>query len=239
MSEQDIRGERLKKLDILKAAGMEAYPARTGRDIAIADFIAGFEQLEKAEKKVTIAYRVMSLRGQGGIMFADVFDGTGRAQAVLQAESVKNIALFEKTVDAGDFVEFTGSAFKTKRGQLSLKVVAWQMLAKSLLPIPAEHFGIKDEELRLRERDIDILLTPELRSMVERRAKFWQSMRDFYLARGFTEVETPVLETTPGGADARPFITHHNALDIDVYLRISCGELWQKRLLIAGFPESF
>src|SRR3989344_4993225 len=113
------------------------------------------------------------------------------------------------------------------------------MLAKSLLPIPAEHFGIKDEELRLRERDVDMLLTPELRAMVLRRAKFWQAIRDFYLARGFTEVETPVLETSPGGADARPFITHHNALDIDVYLRISCGELWQKRILIAGFPKVF
>ena len=94
MSEQDIRGERLKKLDILKAAGMEAYPARTGRDISIADCIARFEELEKAEKKVTIAGRIMSLRGQGGIMFADIFDGTGRAQAVLQAESVQNIDFF-------------------------------------------------------------------------------------------------------------------------------------------------
>src|SRR3989338_3201349 len=255
MSEQDIRGERLKKLGLLKAAGMEAYPARTGRDISIADFIATFEQLEKAEKKVTVAGRAMSLRGQGGIMFADVFDGStslttggthstssgqaGRIQVVLQAESVKNIDVFEQVADAGDFVEFSGSAFKTKRGQPSLKVTGWRMLAKSLLPIPAEHFGIKDEELRLRERDVDILLTPELRSMIERRAKFWHAMRDFYLARGFTEVETPVLETTPGGADARPFITHHNALDIDVYLRISCGELWQKRLLIAGFPKVF
>ena len=255
MSEQDIRAERLKKLEILKSAGMEGYPARTKRDISIADCIAKFEALEKAEKQVTIAGRVMSLRGQGGIMFADVFDGStspttggthstssgqaGRIQVVLQAESVKNIDLFEKVADAGDFFEFRGSAFKTKRGQPSLKVVGWQMLAKSLLPIPAEHFGIKDEELRLRERDVDMLLTPELRAMVLRRAKFWQAIRDFYLARGFTEVETPVLETSPGGADARPFITHHNALDIDVYLRISCGELWQKRLLIAGFPKVF
>ena len=255
MSEQDIRAERLKKLEILKSAGMEGYPARTKRDISIADCIAKFEALEKAEKQVTIAGRVMSLRGQGGIMFADVFDGStspttggthstssgqaGRIQVVLQAESVKNIDLFEKVADAGDFFEFRGSAFKTKRGQPSLKVTGWQMLAKSLLPIPAEHFGIKDEELRLRERDVDILLTPELRAMIERRAKFWQAIRDFYLARGFTEVETPVLETSPGGADARPFITHHNALDIDVYLRISCGELWQKRLLIAGFSKVF
>ena len=188
----------------------------------------------------------MSVRGQGGIMFADMFDGTGRVQAVLQADAGPasggagaDIGLFEKTVDAGDFIECSGTAFKTKRGQQSLQVASWKMLAKSLLPIPTEHFGIKDEELRLRERDIDILLTPELRAMFERRSKFWQAVRQFYLSRGFLEVETPALETTPGGADARPFITHHNALDIDVYLRISCGELWQKRLLIAGFPKVF
>lgn len=113
------------------------------------------------------------------------------------------------------------------------------MLSKSLLPIPTEHFGIKDEELKLRERYLDILLNEDVRKMFERRARFWQAAREFYLSRGFLEVETPVLENTPGGADARPFITHHNALDIEVYLRISAGELWQKELLIAGFPKVF
>jgi len=239
MAEADIRAERLKKLEILKEAGMEAYPARTGRDTSIADFLGDFDTLELSQKEVTIAGRVMSVRGQGGIMFADVFDGSARAQAVLQAETGVNIELFENAVDSGDFVEFSGTAFKTKRGHQSIQVKRWSMLAKSLLPIPTEHFGLKDEEKRLRERDIDILLNPELRAMFERRSKFWGAARDFYLAQGFLEVETPVLETTPGGADARPFITHHNALDIEVYLRISCGELWQKRLLVAGFPKVF
>jgi len=239
MSESDIRAERLKKLELLKAARMEAYPAKSNQTATIVDFLANFDSLEKKETSTTLAGRVMSVRGQGGIMFADIFDGTGRVQAVLQADAGADIELFEKTADTGDFAEFSGTAFKTKRGQQSLKVSGWNMLAKSLLPIPTEHFGIKDEELRLRERDIDILLTPELRAMFERRSKFWQAIREFYLARGFLEVETPVLETTPGGADARPFITHHNALDIDVYLRISAGELWQKRLLIAGFPKTF
>ncbi len=239
MSEADIRAERLKKLELLKAAGMEAYPASTGRDTDISHFVGHFDSLEASAKPLTLAGRVMSLRGQGGIMFADVFDGTGRVQAVLQAESVKDIELFEKTADAGDFLEFSGSAFKTKRGQPSLKVSRWKMLSKSLLPIPTEHFGIKDEEKKLREREIDILLNPETRAMFERRSKFWNSVRQFLATRGFLEVETPVLETMPGGADARPFVTHHNALDIDVYLRISAGELWQKRLLIAGFPKVF
>ena len=243
MAEADILAERLKKLQILKDAGMEPYPAHSARDTSITDFLKGFKEGNSA----TLAGRVMSVRGQGGIMFADIFDGstsltaggTDRAQFVLQADAGADIALFEKVVDVGDFIEAEGKAYTTKRGQQSLLVSSWRMLSKSLRPIPDEWFGLKDEEKKLRERDIDMLLSEELRAMVERRAKFWQAAREFYLSRGFLEVETPVLETTPGGADARPFITHHNALDVDVYLRISCGELWQKRLLIAGFPKVF
>jgi lysyl-tRNA synthetase class 2 len=128
--------------------------------------------------------------------------------------------------------------FTTKRGEKSVQVGDWKMLTKSILPLPSEHFGIKDEETRLRLRSIDMLLNPELHAMVIRRSKFWEAMRQFLLLRGFLEVETPILETTPGGADARPFITHHNALDLDLHLRIS-PELWLKRLLIAGYPKVF
>lgn len=241
MSEADIRAERLKKLDILKAAGMDAYPAESHRDTSTADALADFEELEKGEKKIKIGGRVMSLRGQGGIMFADLFDGTAKMQTVLQESEMEkdNFELFSSAVDVGDFVEVSGTAFKTKRGERSIQVKKWRMLAKSLLPIPTEHFGIKDEELKLRERYLDVLLDAEIRAMIERRARFWQAIREFYLKRGFLEVETPVLETSPGGADARPFVTHHNALDIEVYLRISAGELWQKKLLISGFPKVF
>lgn len=240
MSEADIRAERIKKLDVLKAAGMEAYPADSHRDTSNVDALASFAELEKSGRKIKIGGRVMSLRGQGGITFADLFDGTARMQIVLQ-QGETDAALFDlfaRVVDVGDFVEVSGTAFKTQRGKESLKVQKWRMLAKSLLPMPAEHFGIKDEELRLRQRYLDILLSEETRAMIERRAKFWQAMREFYLSQGFLEVETPVLETSPGGADARPFTTHHNALDIDVYLRISL-ELWHKRLLVAGFPKIF
>ena len=251
MSEQDIRAERLKKLNILKAAGMEAYPADSHRDTSNEGALAVFDDLEKSAKKIHLGGRVMSLRGQGGIMFADLFDGTGRMQLVLQKADISPAGesasggqgnlydLFANTVDIGDFVEASGTIFKTKRGERSLKVEKWRMLSKALLPMPAEHFGLKDEELILRQRYLNILLDEEVRKMFVRRAKFWQSAREFYLSRGFLEVETPVLETTPGGADARPFKTHHNALDIDVYLRISCGELWQKEMLIAGYPKVF
>lgn len=257
MSEQDIRAERQKKLELLKDAGMQAYPVDSHRDTSNADALTAFDELEKSARKVRLGGRVMSLRGQGGIMFADIFDGStslttdgthstdsgqaGRIQLVFQKADMdeKVFDLFANTVDVGDFVEASGTVFKTKRGERSLKVEKWRMLAKSLLPMPAEHFGLKDEELVLRQRYLNILLDENVRKMFVRRAKFWQSAREFYLSRGFLEVETPVLETTPGGADARPFKTHHNALDIDVYLRISCGELWQKELLVAGFPKVF
>lgn len=241
MAEADIRSERLKKLAILQAAGMEAYPARSERDTSVADFLSTFDEREQSSASQTLGGRVMSVRGQGGIMFADLFDGSGRAQLVLQ-ESEMDKSLFElfaNAVDAGDFVQASGIAFKTQRGHLSLKVGTWKMLSKSLLPMPDEWYGVKDQELKLRQRYLDILLNEDVRKMFERRARFWQAARDFYTERGFLEVETPVLETSPGGADARPFTTHHNALDIDVYLRISCGELWQKELLVAGFPKVF
>lgn len=239
MAEADIRAGRIKKLAILKKAGMDPYPAKSLRDTWIADLLQNFDALTGDVKVLTIAGRIMARRGQGGIIFADVFDGTARTQAVLQADGGADTKLFDEAVDTGDFLEFTGSPFKTKRGERSLKVSSWKMLAKSLLPIPDQWYGLKDEEKALRERYLDILLNQDVRAMFERRARFWHAAREFYIARGFIEVETPVLETTPGGADARPFITHHNALDVDVYLRISCGELWQKRLLIAGFPKIF
>lgn len=239
MSEQDIRAERLKKLELLKAAGMEAYPARIERDTALDDFQMRFALLETSGETVVIAGRLMALRGQGGIMFGDLFDGTDRAQVVLQKDDMEGFDLFASAVDKGDFIQVSGKAFVTKRGEKSLKAADWKMVSKSLLPIPDEWYGLKDEEKILRERYLDILLNEDVRAMVERRARFWNSMRYFLIQRAFLEVETPVLETTPGGADARPFITHHNALDIEVYLRISCGELWQKKLLIGGFPNTF
>jgi len=238
MSGEDIRAERLKKLERLSAAGIEAYPATSARDRSNADFIEQYDSLEGA--RVTLAGRVMSSRGQGAIMFVDIFDGTARVQSVLQKGETDESAmvLFSETVDVGDFIEVSGTGYTTKRGEKSVLVKEWKMLAKSLSPIPDGWFGLKDEEKILRERYLDILVNPDVRAMFERRSKFWQTVRNFYLERGFLEVETPVLESSPGGADARPFETHHNALDIDVSLRISL-ELWLKRLLVAGFPKVF
>jgi lysyl-tRNA synthetase class 2 len=238
MTEDEMRAERMRKLQKLYAAGMEPFPVQTVRTISNSDFTATFDSL--GSDSLTLAGRIMTMRGQGGILFIDLFDGTGRVQAVLQKDEMDEavFTLFTETVDTGDFIQAQGSAFTTKRGAKSLLVKEWKMLSKSLLPIPDEWFGLKDEEKILRERYLDILMNEDVREMFLRRSKFWRTVRDFYLSRGFLEVETPVLESTPGGADARPFTTHHNALDIDVSLRISL-ELWLKRLLVAGFPKVF
>lgn len=239
MTESELREERLKKLQILKDAGLAPYPVCSTEGLDMREFLEQFSSLEAAGTPVWIHGRIMSKRGQGGIQFLDLFDGTARVQVVLQKDEMEaEFALFAETSDVGDFVEFSGAAYTTKRGERSLKAVSWRMLAKSLLPMPSEWFGLQDEELKLRERYLSILLDPELRALFERRNKFWQTVRNFYLERGFYEAETPVLESSPGGADARPFETHHNALDIDVSLRISL-ELWLKRLLVAGFPRVF
>ena len=240
MAESDIRDDRLKKLEKLRAAGMDPYPIMISQDVMIKDFLADFEAREKGAEPLALAGRIMALRGQGGIMFVDLFDGTGRVQVVFQKTEMPEdlFDLFATGVDVGDFIQVKGVAFITQRGARSLKAQEWKMAAKSLLPIPSEWFGLKDDEKILRERYLDILINADVRAMFERRTAFWQAIRTFLIDRKFLEVETPVLENSPGGADARPFITHHNALDIDVYLRISL-ELWQKKLLVAGFPRVF
>ncbi len=240
MALEDIRNERLAKIDRLKEAGMETYPARTLRTHAIDDFLENHGTLETNNEQVVLAGRVLAMREHGGSLFIDLFDGV-KGQCFVQREKLGEAAydLFAGTVDAGDVVEVSGTAFTTKRGMPSLDATEWRMLAKSLRPLPDEWFGIKDEDERFRKRYLDILLTHDLAERVKRRSKFWNVIRSYLLERDFIEVETPVLETTTGGAEARPFVTHHNALDMDVYLRISAGELWQKRLLVAGLPKVF
>ena len=220
---------------------MEAYPASTRRTHTIDQFFENHATLLKNSEEIVLAGRVLSIREHGGSLFVDLFDGTVKAQAYFQKENLKENAFeqFLLFVDTGDIIEVGGVAFVTKRGMPSLLGNSWRMLAKSLTPVPDQWFGIKDEDERFRKRYLDILLTKDLADRIRRRSVFWNSFRQFLLDRDFVEVETPVFETTTGGADARPFKTHHNALDMDVYLRISAGELWQKRLMVAGLPKVF
>lgn len=236
---EEIRNERLKKLDILKNKNINPYPAVSNREYSLYQTIADFDELSKKEGLV-LAGRVMALRPQGGLIFFNINDGTSVFQGLLKKDEMDEevFDLFARTVDIGDFAEFSGSLFLTKRNEKTIKVKDWKMLAKSLRPLPEKWHGLQDEEERLRKRYLDIMFNPEVKDAVEKRAKFWSSIRQFLEERNFMEVETPVLENTTGGAEARPFSTHHNALDIDVYLRIS-PELWLKRLMVAGFPKVF
>jgi lysyl-tRNA synthetase class 2 len=240
-STAELRDERLKKKAILEDKGINPYPASTNRTHPIDIFVDRFSLLEEPKEVVTLAGRIMSKRGQGGLAFADIFDGTGTMQLFLKSDEM-DTALYElwnETTDVGDFVEATGIAYTTKRGEKALFVSGWAMLTKSLLPLPEKWHGLTDEDERYRKRYLDILTNPELRAMFEQKAKFWDVTRTFMKERGFMEVETPTLEVTTGGAEANPFKTHHKDFALDVFMRISVGELWQKRLMAAGFPKTF
>lgn len=249
-SQEELREVRQSKLEIFHAHNINPYPASTNRTHTCEEALKDFEGLEKKGDDVVLSGRVMALRGQGAICFVEIFDGTERFQAVLKRDnpiqySQEDVqledafAFFKETVDVGDFVEFTGKLFVTQRGAQSLDVSGWKILTKSLLPIPTEHFGLKDEEERLRNRHLDILMNQEERQLLEKKSHFWRVTRRFFEDEGFMEVETPTLEVTTGGAEANPFRTHHQDFDLDVFLRISVGELWQKRLMSAGFPKTF
>lgn len=234
---EDLKATRTAKLAALRKAGLLPYPARTKQTHFIKDLDASLDTKNEA---VTIVGRVMSLRPQGGLIFFHVYDGTGKFQALFKVEAGKeSFDLFEQTVDIGDFVEVTGTIFTTNRGERTIAVSSWNMLTKSLSPLPDKWHGLQDIDERFRKRYLDILLNKDVRDIFEKKAKFWNFTREYLIKAGFTEVETPTLETTTGGAEARPFKTHHNDFDIDVYLRISVGELWQKRLMAAGFPKTF
>lgn len=241
MAIETLRAERLAKIALLQEAGMDPYPPRTDRTHTIDSLLANHGALETSAAPLTIAGRITSIREHGGSLFIDLTDGTGKAQCYLKRDVVGDptFDLFMRAADVSDIIEVSGHAFTTKRGMPSLEVASWRMLAKSLMQVPDQWYGLKDDEERYRKRYLDILLSADIADRIKRRSLFWNAMRSFLLARGFIEVETPVLETTTGGADARPFATHHNALDLPVYLRISAGELWQKRLMVAGLPKVF
>jgi lysyl-tRNA synthetase class 2 len=237
----EIKEERLRKRDLLTGMGMNPYTAITNRTHTIKEVLENFEEFSDNEIELVVAGRVMAMRRHGGSAFVDLYDGTGRIQIFVSKDSIgsKLFNLLNDAIDPSDFIEVKGVSFMTKRGAEAVAASDWQVLTKALQAIPTEHYGIKDEDERYRKRYLDILLNPELRELLELKAKFWDVTRSFLNEKGFLEVETPTLEVTTGGAEARPFATYHNDFDMDVYMRISVGELWQKRLMAAGIPKTF
>ena len=240
---EELRKIRIEKIKRLKEAGILAYPAKTNRTNSIAEILEEkvFKKLSKGKKRIVLAGRIMAQRGHGGATFLDINDGSGKIQVIVKQDKVgeSGYKFFMDVFDIGDFLEIKGILFTTQRGEKTIEAEDYKMLSKSLLPLPEKWHGLQDVEEKLRKRYLDIIFNPKVKEMMKKRTVFWSSMREFLVEKGFMEVETPVLETTPGGADARPFITHHNALDIDVSLRISVGELWQKKLMVAGFEKTF
>jgi lysyl-tRNA synthetase class 2 len=233
--------DRLKKLEELRQQGIAAYPAKVERDHTIDEVLADFDNLEQSQTEFHIAGRLRAKREHGNLCFANLEDASGNIQLALSKKDLgaDTYKTFIKLIDVGDFIQITGHAFKTHKGEKSAFVTAWQLLTKTLRPIPDSWYGLKDEEDRLRKRYLDLLLNPELREMFRQKAQFWDVTRDFMERHGFFPVETPTIELTTGGAEANPFKTHHDDFDLDVYMRISVGELWQKRLMAAGYEKVF
>lgn len=231
----------MQKLEILKKHGINPYPSKVPRDFDISVLKTDFKKFEGDAKPISVAGRVMAIRGQGAILFAVLFDGTERIQAIIKKDVLpeETFSLFVDAVDIGDFISVSGLPITSQRGEESVMASNWTMATKSLLPLPEKWHGLQDTDERYRKRYLDLLMDSELHALMVRKSKFWDVTRQFMKSHGFLEVETPTLETTTGGAEATPFKTHHNDYDLDVYLRISVGELWQKRLMAGGFARTF
>jgi len=235
----DIRATRLAKLALLQKKGINPYPISSAPTVSLAAADRDFEKLAK-KKKLTLAGRVMALRGQGGLVFADIFDGTGKFQVLIKKDELGagQFELWNDAVDIGDFVEVTGALFTTKRTEKTLQAKEWRMLAKSLRPLPEKWHGLTNTEERFRKRYLETLMNEETRSRFILRSRIISALRALLDSEGFLEVETSMLQTLAGGTNAEPFQTHHNTLDFDLYLRIA-PELDLKKLLIGGYPKVY
>lgn len=238
-TEKDLIEFRKKKLNSFKEAGINPYPSKSDKNHSCQEVLDDQKELAQSEKKIVVAGRLTALRGHGKLVFADISDESGKIQAVLKADTLEKDFDIVSLLDLGDFIEASGTVFVTKAGEVSVLATGLKILSKALRPLPEKRVGLLDEETRFRKRYLEFAINPETRELFKKKAKFWQATREFMIKKGFMEVETPALETTAGGADANPFATHHDALDIDVFLRISMGELWQKRLMVGGFEKTF
>lgn len=235
---------RRAKLDELRALGIDPFGGKYDRTANAGDLLAQYDGMDKEELdekavEVKIAGRIMAKRAMGKASFAHLQDLTGRIQIYVRQDSVPE-AKYEafRILDLGDIIGVTGTIFKTKTGETSIKVHDLEVLTKSLIPLPEKYHGLKDVELRYRQRYVDLIINPEVQQTFINRSRIIQSMRRYLDAHGYLEVETPTLHSIAGGAAAKPFITHHNALDMQLYMRIAI-ELHLKRLIVGGLEKVY
>jgi lysyl-tRNA synthetase class 2 len=235
----DLERQRHVKLERIKERGIAPYPPRVQRSHTTAEAILEFETSEPGSE-ISLVGRLRSIRVMGKSTFAHIEDGSGRIQIYLRRDTLGEEAyeFFKRDFDIGDFIGVTGQLFRTRTGEVTLQVGGFKLLAKSLRPLPEKWHGLKDVETRYRQRYLDLIANEGVREIFVTRARIVSALRRFLDRRGFLEVETPVLQPIYGGAAARPFVTHHNILDQDLYLRIS-DELYLKRLIIGGYERVY
>jgi lysyl-tRNA synthetase, class II len=240
MALEEIRKARLEKLENIRKAGIDPYPAECFRSHKISEVLDNFDKLSETDEKITLTGRLVSKREHGGSTFGDLKDESGKIQLFFKKDLIgeSQYDFFLENFDIGDFIEAAGVLIKTKVGEQTLEIKSFRMLTKSLLPLPEKWHGLQDIEERFRKRYLDLIFNQEARDKFELRFKIIGKIREYFLEAGAVEVETPILQTIPGGALAKPFKTHLNMLDLDLYLRVA-PELFLKRLLIGGFEKVF
>jgi len=230
---------RIKRLGKIRKLGIDPYPTNVLRTHYCQEVKDNFDKLIN-KKNISLVGRLRLIRCHGKISFAQIEDGTGKIQICFRQDIVgkDDYEKFKNLIDVGDFLEVKGELFKTKKGEKTLLIKEYVLLTKTLLPLPEKWHGLVDIETRFRKRYLDLIANPKVKKIFKKRSLIIKLIREFFDQHGFIEVETPILQPIPGGANARPFVTHHNALDIDLYLRIA-PELYLKRLIIGGFEKVY